>query len=57
MTALRTDFMTDLITVGNAAFDAFENINLANDPEYAPLLQTLVTRMETEIKKWFTPNP
>eukprot|EP00656_Telonema_subtile_P007510 TRINITY_DN13522_c0_g1_i2.p1 TRINITY_DN13522_c0_g1~~TRINITY_DN13522_c0_g1_i2.p1 ORF type:complete len:562 (+),score=89.18 TRINITY_DN13522_c0_g1_i2:201-1886(+) len=43
--------------MGNAAFDDFENINLANDPEYAPLLQTLVTRMETEIKKWFTPNP
>lgn len=41
-----------------SAFDDFENTNLAAEPAHADMLQSLLTRMHTEVERWITPvNP
>lgn len=40
-----------------AAFDDFENVNLAGRPEYAQVQAQLLARLRKEVEKWMTPNP
>lgn len=40
-----------------AAFDDFEVENLAYEAEHQQLLQQLLAQLQTEVSKWFTPNP
>eukprot|EP00041_Stephanoeca_diplocostata_P039278 m.1606957 g.1606957 ORF g.1606957 m.1606957 type:complete len:672 (+) comp25361_c0_seq28:3645-5660(+) len=40
-----------------AAFDDFENINLAGQPEYAAVQASLLAQLKVEVAKWRTPWP
>ena len=40
-----------------AAFDDFENENLAGRPAYAHVQAALLARLRAEVEKWMTPNP
>ena len=40
-----------------AAFDDFENVNLAGNPKYVDVEKSLRARQILEIQKWITPNP
>jgi len=35
-----------------AAFDDYENVNLAGKPEYAQLQATLLARLRTEVERY-----
>ena len=40
-----------------AAFDDFENENLADRPEWAAVQVALLEQLRKEVQKWQTPNP
>ena len=40
-----------------AAFDDYENVNLAKDPAHASQLQMMLEMLHHEVEKWWTPNP
>jgi iduronate 2-sulfatase len=45
------DHMGD-VGMAPAAFDDYENVNLAGKPEYAQLQATLLARLRTEVERW-----
>lgn len=40
-----------------AAFDDYENVNLAGQPEYVEVQASLLAQLKTEVAKWRTPWP
>jgi hypothetical protein len=40
-----------------SAFDDYEVVNLAADPAYAALTQSLLAELHREVERWWTPNP
>ena len=40
-----------------AAFDDYENVNLAQDPAHANKLQEMLAMLHHEVERWWTPNP
>jgi len=42
--------------LGPAAYDDFENENLAGKPEYAAIQGKLLKRLQAEVEKWITPS-
>jgi hypothetical protein len=40
-----------------AAFDDYENVNLAKDPAHKQKLEEMLAQLHTEVERWWTPNP
>ena len=40
-----------------AAFDGYENVNLAQDPAHKEKLQAMLVQLHQEVERWITPNP
>ena len=40
-----------------AAFDDYENVNLAKDPVHKAKLEEMLTQLHVEVERWWTPNP
>jgi hypothetical protein len=40
-----------------AAFDDYENVNLAKDPAFKAKLEEMLEQLHFEVQRWWTPNP
>ena len=40
-----------------AAFDDYENENLAGKPEWAAVQTRMAAQLQWEVERWYTPNP
>eukprot|EP01050_Picozoa_sp_SAG11_P020412 SAG11_NODE_3434_length_2450_cov_1.447044_3_plen_110_part_00 len=40
-----------------AAFDDYENVNLAQDPAHKEKLAEMLAQLRQEVERWITPNP
>ena len=40
-----------------AAFDDYENVNLAADPAHKEKLTEMLALLHQEVERWWTPNP